>query len=257
MSPDEATGNSFEAVLAVIAASLLGQPAEVFDASVNEALSRLVAFLAVDRATLRLVDPTDGRLRSSHSVAAPGVAAYPVGVITEESVPWIDSQLHDKHLPVIVSGDNDLPPGSRDLQTMRAFNVRSVALFPILAGDRLLGAFSFGTSRAEQLWPEPLVDRLRLIGEIFAGALLRREHESKLRATLAEVEALRERLQVENEYLREQVSGSEGFEDIVGESPPLRDVLFRIAQVAPTDSTVLVLGETGTGKELVARAIHA
>jgi transcriptional regulator with GAF, ATPase, and Fis domain len=257
MSPDQTEENNFDALLTAIATRLLGEPAEAFDASVDEALSRLVAFLGVERATLRLVDPTDGRLRSSQSVAVPGVAAYPVGVFTEESVPWINSQLHGKRLPVIVSGENDLPPGSRDLQTMRAFNVRSVALFPILAGDRLLGALSFGTSRAEQLWPEPIVHRLRLIGEVFAGALLRREHEARLRSTLAEVEALRQRLQAENEYLREQVSGSEGFEDIVGESPLLRNVLFRIAQVAPTDSTVLVQGETGTGKELVARAIHA
>ncbi len=256
MSPEQPAVESFEALLAAIAARLLGQPAEAFDACVNQALSRLVAFLEVERATLRLVDPADGRLRSSHAVAAPGVAPYPVGTLTEESAPWIAQQLRDKRLPVIISGESDFPPGSTDLQTAREFGVRSVALFPILAGERLLGALSFGTSRVEQRWPEPLVDRLRLIGEVFAAALLRREHEGTLRATLAEVETLRERLQVEHEYLREQALGPEGFEEIVGESPALRNVLFQAEQVAPTDTTVLLLGETGTGKELVAKAIH-
>jgi len=50
---------------------------------------------------------------------------------------------------------------------------------------------------------------------------------------------------------------AEGFEDIVGESPALRSVLFQAEQVAPTDAAVLLLGETGTGKELIAKAIHA
>jgi formate hydrogenlyase transcriptional activator len=134
--------------------------------------------------------------------------------------------------------------------------VRSVALFPIVAGDQLLGTFSFGTTLRERSWPQPLVDRLSLIGQVFAGALLRREQEGKLRGTLTELEALRERLQLENEYLRERTFSAQGFEDIVGESPALRRVLFQVEQVAPTDATVLLLGETGTGKELLARAIH-
>ncbi|MGO9519327.1 MAG: PAS domain-containing protein, partial [Candidatus Korobacteraceae bacterium] len=65
-----------------------------------------------------------------------------------------------------------------------------------------------------------------------------------------------ERLQQENVALREEISKASMFEEIVGSSPPLRTVLSRIAKVAPTASTVLITGETGTGKELVARAIH-
>jgi PAS domain S-box-containing protein len=65
-----------------------------------------------------------------------------------------------------------------------------------------------------------------------------------------------ERLRNENIALREEISNASMFEEIVGSSPPLRTVLSRIAKVAPTGSTVLITGETGTGKELVARAIH-
>ena len=71
------------------------------------------------------------------------------------------------------------------------------------------------------------------------------------------MEALRERLQAENDYLRAATSGPDGFEDVIGESAALQNVLFQVEQVAPTDSTVLLLGETGTGKELIAKAIHA
>jgi len=65
-----------------------------------------------------------------------------------------------------------------------------------------------------------------------------------------------QRLQDENVALREEIDKASMFEQIVGTSPPLRNVLSRVSKVAPTDSSVLVTGETGTGKELVARAIH-
>ncbi len=65
-----------------------------------------------------------------------------------------------------------------------------------------------------------------------------------------------QRLQIENIALREEIDKASMFEQIVGTSPPLRNVLSRVSKVAPTDSSVLITGETGTGKELVARAIH-
>jgi formate hydrogenlyase transcriptional activator len=80
------------------------------------------------------------------------------------------------------------------------------------------------------------------------------ERTAELRSALDEVERLKNRLQDENAYLKEELR--EQHPDIVGESPRLRDALRRLAMVAPTDATVLISGETGTGKELIARAIH-
>jgi len=80
--------------------------------------------------------------------------------------------------------------------------------------------------------------------------------ELELRDALAEVERLRDRLLAENVYLQEEIRGSHGFDEIVGRSEPLRGTLTRIEHVANTDASVLLLGETGTGKELFARAIH-
>jgi len=75
-------------------------------------------------------------------------------------------------------------------------------------------------------------------------------------STYAEIQALKDRLQSENIVLREEIDKTSMFEEIVGTSPPLRAVLSHVSKVAPTDSTVLITGETGTGKELIARAIH-
>ena len=84
----------------------------------------------------------------------------------------------------------------------------------------------------------------------------RKRLESELRERLDEIERLKLQLEKENIYLREEIKTVQGFEKIVGKSDTLQYVLFRVKQVAPTDATVLILGETGTGKGLVAHAIH-
>jgi PAS domain S-box-containing protein len=83
-----------------------------------------------------------------------------------------------------------------------------------------------------------------------------RRGQDELQRALDQIETLKDRLYHENIALKEEIDKTLMFEEIVGESPALRAVLARVAKVAPTDSTVLITGETGTGKELVARAIH-
>ena len=91
-----------------------------------------------------------------------------------------------------------------------------------------------------------------------AGVELEREQaEEKLRAALAEVETLKNRLEAENVYLQEEITTEHGFKEIVGKSSALTAALRKVELVGPTDSTVLIVGETGCGKELFARAVHS
>lgn len=84
----------------------------------------------------------------------------------------------------------------------------------------------------------------------------RKTAESSLHQALQELGQLKEQLQQENLYLQEEIRLEHNFEEIVGNSDELKYVLYKIEKVAPTDSAVLIQGETGTGKELIARAIH-
>jgi chemotaxis protein methyltransferase CheR len=84
----------------------------------------------------------------------------------------------------------------------------------------------------------------------------RMQTEKELRKALKEIEGLKEQLQADYTYLREEIKLEHNFNEIIGKSNALKYVLFKIEQIANIDTTVLVLGETGTGKELVARAIH-
>jgi formate hydrogenlyase transcriptional activator len=97
-------------------------------------------------------------------------------------------------------------------------------------------------------------------GTLVSGAVRdvteRTRAQDALRKAFEEIKGLRDQLQSENIVLREEIDKASMFEQIVGASPPLRKVLSRISKVAQTDSSVLITGETGTGKELVARAIH-
>jgi len=80
---------------------------------------------------------------------------------------------------------------------------------------------------------------------------------AELKTALGEVEALKSRLQQENRYLKQELSEASNLGEIIGSAPALQEALRKVAAVAPTDSTVLIHGETGTGKELIARVLHA
>ncbi len=97
---------------------------------------------------------------------------------------------------------------------------------------------------------------LKIFAARAAAELERLQAENSLREAMAEVERLKNQLQAENVYLQEEIRREHNFDEIVGSSPVLLRLLSQVEDLAPTDSTVLISGETGTGKELIARAIH-
>jgi formate hydrogenlyase transcriptional activator len=113
--------------------------------------------------------------------------------------------------------------------------------------------FRNGSNLTYDLIIEPLFDSKGNIIGITGAAI----DIARMRELADSLEQQRDKLVQEKSYLEGQIEAELGFEEIIGQSPPLREVLKKVRIVAPTDSTVLLLGETGTGKELVARALHA
>jgi formate hydrogenlyase transcriptional activator len=130
-----------------------------------------------------------------------------------------------------------------------ASGVKRICNAPLATPHRVLGVLSLGRLTAVPFTQSEL-DRVSQVAAQIAIAL-----ENAL--AFDEIAQLKERLARENVYLQEEIRGSSRFEEVVGESPALQRVLNEINTVAATDTTVLLLGETGTGKELLARALHA
>jgi len=116
-----------------------------------------------------------------------------------------------------------------------------------------------GTIKHVHVTGHPIVDDSGELIEYFGTAMDVTEQvqaRAELEKAFSEIKALKDQLYKENLALREEVDRASMFEEIVGTSTALQAVLDRVAKVAPTDSTVLITGETGTGKELIARAVH-
>ena len=117
-------------------------------------------------------------------------------------------------------------------------------------------ALALGSYKSYRDWPDELVARLHLIGGVFANALARNEGEQALNNAFVEIKDLKDQLHAENVYLQEEIKLSHNFDEIIGNSDALKYVLYQVERVASADTTVLILGETGTGKEMIAHAIH-
>jgi transcriptional regulator with GAF, ATPase, and Fis domain len=166
----------------------------------------------------------------------------------------------DKHIsPFRAKQSNEPEPLDRLALALSAkFARASHEETPLVASRALEDMAAAISTRANDMRraPETVIAELRQLADILGGALQRWHHEQGIRGSVEIMEQLNRRLQTDNNYLKEEIKGLHDFEDIVGESAPLRLALARVGQVAPTNSTVLLLGPTGSGKELFARAVH-
>jgi formate hydrogenlyase transcriptional activator len=202
--------------------------------------------LPVDRASLCLYQPDRDTLRIVALERDWGLDYFGVG--TEMSRKdshhgWV----FDHQQPLLrrnVATEWQYPIEQRLSET----GLRSTCLVPLILEGKSIGTLGIGSDNANQYSEADAEFLCEVAGQVALAAANMKSYE--------EIATLKGRLEKENIYLREEIRTEHNFEEIVGNSPALLTVLRAVEQVAPTDSTVLIYGETGTGKELIARAIH-
>jgi formate hydrogenlyase transcriptional activator len=186
---------------------------------------------------------------------AESVVARFTASLNQPPMPVIKQRLKEHHVSEVASTLK--PYVCSDLESQRRFpeeekflqhGIRSYISLPLLKFGALLGTVDFDSFQKRNFSREE-VELLQDVSEIVSIAVANA-------LAFEEINALKEQLQAENRMLQDEIVQTSIFEEIVGSSQALRKVLTSIDRVAPTDSTVLITGETGTGKELIAHAIH-
>lgn len=361
----------FETLIADLSARFVNVPADRVDREIEDAQRAICECLRLEHSSLWQASiQNPGELVMTHIYRDPELPPAPERMSATEFFPWAQAKLFAGEI-VSVPNTADVPPeASTDRETWHRFGVKSTLGFPLsVGGAPVFGVISFDATREVRACPEPLLQRLQMIAQVFANALERKRTEQKLRDSEARLslaaasanaglwtleletghiwatektyellgfsrreelnidkflelvhpedremvrraihEAMRSgdeasveyrvprpdgsvrwiaargrrqagsdsepdrlmgvstditeskrvelRLQAESEYLKDEIELEGHFADIVGQSVKLKKVFEQIEQVSPADSIVLIMGETGTGKELIARAIH-
>lgn len=201
-----------------------------------------------DYASLALYDRTTGQV-VLHALEFPdNRGEFAEGMIAEAAGSMLGEAVREQR-PVVVNDQAALAAYDHAIsRRMIAAGFHSICTVPLIARGRPIGCLNVGSHRG-QAFDEADVAYLDQIAGQIALAL-----DNAM--AYQEIAALKDKVTEEKLYLEEEIRSEQRFDDIIGDSPALARVLAQVSVVAPTDSTVLILGETGTGKELIARAVH-
>jgi formate hydrogenlyase transcriptional activator len=244
---------AFERLVADISVQFINLPLDQMDEAIRSALGLLGPSFDVDRCQFYRVHP-DGALTDPVRWERPGIPALQGPGPVTERLPWaLEKGLSGE---LVCFSSLDEVPSAVERATYIDIGIKSTVTVPLSVAGKVVGAIEFNAVRTERSWEPETLHRMRVIATAFGNVLARRQSEEARRQALADVERLRDRLHVENVYLRREADERLGTGAIVGRSPAVQHVLEQMQQVAGTDSTVLLLGETGVGKELFATQIH-
>jgi len=254
----------FEDLFSDLLARFANVPLSQVDQEIDRALELMRLFFGAACCSLMEVRSDRGRI---HVVNLRGEeeseqVARKIDILTRS--PWVYHRLVEQGEPIVFSSRESLPPEANvERASWEKSGIHAVLMLPLRVGDQLthlIGLWSNGSGRE---WPAAYLRRLRLLGEIIAHALIyRRDRDALLKSqrelaeASGEIKRLKGQIEPKSKHPREEIMSPTGFKDIVGVSDPLKYVLYRVRQVAGAKTTVLLMGETGTGKGLFARALH-
>jgi formate hydrogenlyase transcriptional activator len=247
---------AFERLVSQISATFNNLPGTAFEQAIQDALTVIGGYFGVDSVKLYRLSLQGDVVKLRITWRAKGLA--PPGEMPEllkrnylgfaEHYAQGESNLFDKL--------HECQPWPGMRETMEFLGVKAGLGVPLECDDSGVDVFAMDKVQADYVWPENTLQRAEAIGKTLLGAMRRKEAEEQLEDSYEEVKSLKDRLEAENIYLREEIRLEQPHTRIIGQSKLMRKSLQQVEQVAKTDATVLLEGETGTGKELLAEAIH-
>ncbi|MDX6021293.1 formate hydrogenlyase transcriptional activator FlhA [Scandinavium sp. V105_16] len=220
------------------------------DELVSEVAKSLHHHFHIDAISVVLRSPQPGKLDVYTSHYLDGDTPLHDVAEVEESGSLSEQVFKHHQMMLLTLADmNQLAQGDRQLFSLWGNELQSICLLPLMSGETMLGVLKLA-QRNEQVFN---ASNLRLLRQIAGRVSIAVDNA----LAYQEIQRLKERLADENKVLTEQLNTLDNeFGDIIGRSDAMLEVLRQVEMVAQSDSTVLILGETGTGKELIARAIH-
>jgi formate hydrogenlyase transcriptional activator len=261
LDPDARPGSTtsrrfvFQRLVADLAARFAVTRADAIDRTVSDSLAEIGEALELDCLVLWRHDAADAAFAVTHHWPN-GDAPLSGDSWSTASIPLLASRLERGQAVWFTRVDELADPVDRE--TFRRHGLRSAAVVPVAAAGRTGGvrrSLLCGSTSRHAEWPSAVVQQLRLVAGIFSQALLRKASDTELQRALSALQELRDRA-AEDDLRRPMLAPDRPPRRIVANSAPMAEVLALVEQVAPTPATVLLLGETGVGKEVFAEAIH-
>lgn len=246
--------DQFQVLVANISSRLVKVPNDKADEEFRDCLAETCRYFGAERSFIFDLNRETNRAEMAYFYSAAG---NPFGKdIALSRFPEYVQRIKDGK-DVIIDDASTLPEEMRtDRESLEKVGIKSLLVLPLTLENDVVGGMTMGRIYEQRNWSDQDVIEVRVLAELFTSFLQRVKSRRELDEALRDLNHATERLEAENVYLREEVELSHGFDDIIGKSRAVLRSLQQVEQVAPTKATVLVLGETGTGKELIARALH-
>ncbi len=238
---------TFEDVMAQMTAALIHSTEGNLNNSLNAWLERLAHELEADYAEVVEVPTATGLTPQSALHATWPAAKHDPDA--NRGATWLRIKLATGE-PFAISDLGELPPAAAaDRERLEQIDVRSIVWVPMIAANDTVGWFAIGNALSGFDWSDLALRRCRFVADIVCSAIVAARAQSRDRPRNGGPAD-------DCRLAAKRFASTQACREIVGDSSALRAALSKVEQVAPTDSTVLILGETGTGKELLAQAIH-
>jgi formate hydrogenlyase transcriptional activator len=255
----------FEHLLAEVSATYINLASNQVEATIRNDLGRLAQLLQADWCGLYLLDEDKKTFRFT-----PCYCWYPeenreLIVARQRKMDWArfyesleySHEKWHKGESIHLTNIDELPPEAEQFRkTLEIIGVKSALSVPISVVGKTMGAVVITNYRGYRNWRKELIPRIRLFGEVFINAVMRKKSEEVVQTMYTEIKQLKEQIEADYTYIKDEISLEHDFGNVVGKSNALKKIFIKVKQVAPTNATVLLLGETGVGKGVIARTIH-